>query len=183
MPEWFGLYADLAPAATVIRTDEAELVPGLLQTRDYASAVYRAMTPGACFAEIDRRVGVRMERQTVLDRPNPPSLHVVLNEAALLCRVGGPDVMAEQVTKLRKAAARPGVIIDVLPLIAGAHPAMGWNTFVILDFPDADEDPPVVYLDTPSSAAYLDQPADLARYNATFAALLDRTTPLLEYAR
>jgi hypothetical protein len=126
---------------------------------------------------------VRMQRQAILDRTDPPRLHAILNEAAILREVGGPDVMAEQMTKLRKAAARPGVTIDVLPMSAGAHAAMGWSTFVILDFPDPTEDPSVVYIDTPSSAAYLQKPAELARYNATFEHLLGHTTPLLEYAR
>lgn len=181
VPEWFSVYADLEPAACAIRTYEAELIPGLLQTREYATAVYQAMNADASAAEINRRVGVRMERQAILDRPEPPRLHVVLSEAAVLRAVGGHDVMAEQVAQLRKATVRPSVTIEVLPLAAGAHAAMGWNTFVILDFPDPHEDPSIVYLDTPSSAAYLDQPADLARYMAVFDRIRDHTTPLLEY--
>ncbi|HEX5496903.1 MAG TPA: helix-turn-helix transcriptional regulator [Mycobacteriales bacterium] len=180
VPEWFSLYVDLEPAAKSIRTYEAELVPGLLQTRDYATAVYQATSAWEDVAEIDRRVTVRMKRQAILDRPEPPNLHVVLNEAAILRQVGGAEVIAEQVAKLRKAAQRPGVTVDILPLAAGAHAAMA-TPFLILDFPDPAEDPSVVYLDTPSSAAYLQKPTDLTRYAAMFDQLLDRTTPLLEY--
>ena len=183
VPEWFSLYVDLEPAAAVIRTYEAELVPGLLQTQEYASAVYQAMNVGDSAVEIERRVAVRMERQAILDRPDPPRLHVVLNEAAILCEVGGSAVMTEQVTKLRKAAARPSVTIDVLPLAAGAHSAMGWSTFVILDFPEPDDDPSVVYLDTPTSAVYLQKAAEVARYNMIFDRVCNKTIPLLEYTR
>lgn len=181
VPEWFSLYVDLEPAAASIRTYESELVPGLLQTREYATAVYQARNNGDSTAEIERRVAVRMERQAILDRSDPPTLHVVLNEAAILRHVGGVDVMTEQVAKLRKAAQRPGITIDILPMTSGAHAAMEWSTFVILDFPDPAEDPSVVYLDTPSSAAYLQKPSELDRYNATFEQLLGRTTPLLEH--
>lgn len=180
VPEWFSLYVDLEPAAASIRTYEAELIPGLLQTREYATAVYQATSSDDGSAEIERRVAVRMERQAILDRPDPPRLHVVLNEAAILRQVGGADVMADQVAKLRKATQRPGVTIDILTLAAGAHAAMA-TPFVILDFPDPAQDPSVVYLDTPSSAAYLQKPSDLDQYNATFEQLLDRTTPLMEY--
>ncbi len=180
VPEWFSLYVDLEPAAAVIRKYEAELIPGLLQTPEYAWAIYRAAVADDSDAEIERRVAVRMERQAILDRAKPPRLHVVLNEAAILREVGGADVMADQVAKLRKAAARPAVTIDVLPLGAGAHTAMS-GPFTILDFPAPADDPSAVYLETASSAAYLQKPADLARYNAIFDQVRTKTTPLMEF--
>lgn len=184
VPEWFSLYLDVEPAASTIRTYEAELIPGLLQIPEYAREVYRARNPDDAPGEIERRVKLRMERQAILTRtqPAPPRLHVVLNEAAVLREVGGPGVMAEQVDRLRAAAQRPNITIDVLPLKAGAHAAME-SAFVILDFPEPDEDPSVVYIDTPSSAAYLQKTVDLHRYEAIFGYVAAQGIPILEYPR
>jgi transcriptional regulator with XRE-family HTH domain len=178
VPEWFSLYMELEPAASSIRKYEAELVPGLLQTEDYARAIYRAFQPDAPDGEIERRVAVRMERQV---RAESRRLHVVLNEAALLRRVGGPEVMAAQLAKLRDAADRPEITIDILPLSAGAHAAMN-GSFAILDFDNPDEDPPVAYVETASSAAYLQKSADLDRYRAIFTTILNSVIPLQEYS-
>ncbi|MDM4723488.1 helix-turn-helix transcriptional regulator [Micromonospora sp. WMMA1363] len=179
VPEWFSLYLEIEPAAAAIRTYEAELIPGLLQTPEYAREVYRARNPDD--GEIERRVALRMERQAILTRDNqPPTLHVVLNEAAVRREVGGPDVMVEQITRLRQAASRPTITISVLPLKAGAHAAME-SAFVILDFPDPTDDPSVVYIDSPSSAAYLQKAAEIARYEAIFGHVLSQAVPILEY--
>jgi transcriptional regulator with XRE-family HTH domain len=180
VPEWFSLYVELEPAAATIRKYEAELVPGLLQTRAYAEAVYRAAQPDADDAEIQRRVAVRMERQTILDRTDPPRLHAVLNEAVLLRMVGGPEVMDAQLQKLREMAERPAITLDVLPLSAGAHAAMN-GSFALLDFPNPDEDPAVAYVETHSSAAYLQKPAEIDRYSAIFTLALTSTIRIQEY--
>jgi transcriptional regulator with XRE-family HTH domain len=181
VPEWFSLYMELEPAATSIRKYEAELVPGLLQTEDYARAIYQAFRGDTEDGEIERRVAVRMERQVIFDRAEPRRLHVVLNEAALLRCVGGSGVMAAQLAKLREAVDRPEVTIDVLPLRSGAHAAMN-GSFAILDFEKPDEDPPVAYVETASSAAYLQKPADLDRYRAIFTHILNSAIPLQEYS-
>lgn len=181
VPEWFSLFMDLEPVATTIRQYEAEYVPGLLQTRDYAWAIYRAARPDAEDAEIERRVAVRMERQKILDRARPPQLHAVLNEAVVLRTVGGAEVMAAQLAALRTAAGRPEITIDVLALGAGAHAAMN-GSFAILDFPDPEQDPSMAYVETAISAAYLQKPAELDRYDAIFTKILTGTTPLLEYS-
>ncbi|MGI8815145.1 MAG: helix-turn-helix domain-containing protein [Pseudonocardia sp.] len=181
VPEWFSLFMDLEPAAATIRQYEAELVPGLLQTRDYAWAIYRAALPNTDEAEIERRVAVRMERQAIFDGAPPRQLHAVLNEAVLLRTVGNEEVMDEQLTKLRDAAGRPEITIDVLPLRAGSHPAMN-GSFAILDFPNPGEDPSVAYVETASSAAYLQKPAELDRYDTIFKQTLPSTIPLLEYS-
>jgi hypothetical protein len=184
VPEWFSLYLDVEPAAASIRTYESELIPGLLQTPPYAREVYRARNPDDAPGEIERRVKLRMERQTILARtqPAPPRLHVVLNEAALLREVGGRDIMAEQVRRLREAATRPHITIDVLPLKSGAHAAME-TAFVIMDFADPADDPSVVYIDTPSSALYLQKPVDLDRYQAIFRYAAAQAVPIVDYAR
>lgn len=177
VPEWFSLYADVEPAARSIRTYEAELVPGLLQTREYAEEIYRARNPDHSTEELERRISVRMDRQAILDRQDPPALHVILNEAVLLREVGGPKVMDTQRHKLRQAAARSNITIEVVPLSAGAHASME-TSFVVLDFPDPETDPSFVYLDSPSSAAYLQEQVELDRYTTIFNHVRSRSAPL-----
>ncbi|HEY4007778.1 MAG TPA: DUF5753 domain-containing protein [Pseudonocardia sp.] len=181
VPEWFSLFMDLEPVATMIRQYEAEYVPGLLQTRDYAWAIYRAAQPDAEDAEIERRVTIRMERQKIFNRARPPQLHTVLNEAVLLRTIGDSEVMAAQLAALRTAAQRPEIAIDVLALRAGAHAAMN-GSFAILDFPNPREDPSMAYVETAISAAYLQKPAEIARYDTIFTQIMTGTTPLLEYS-
>lgn len=181
VPAWFSLYVDLEPAASAIRTYEAELIPGILQTRAYALAIYREADPDARPDEIERRVNVRMERQDILDRADPPQLHAVLNEASLRRRVGGEEVMAGQLEWLRELARKPHVDIDYLPFDSGAHASMA-GAFVILDFPNPEDDPSVVYIDTASAAAYLEKTAELKQYNAIFERVLPRARSILEYS-
>lgn len=182
VPEWFSIYVDLEPAAKRYRGYDAELVPGLLQTERYAWAVYRARNPDKPEAELERRVGVRMERQAILDRedPAPPEMDVVLSEAVLLRQVGGPEVMAEQLDKLRKMGQRPGISVRVLPLAAGAHAAME-TAFVMLDFAEPEDDPSLVYIETPSSAAYLQSQTEIERYTTIFDAVRSPTMDIQEY--
>lgn len=181
VPEWFSLYIDLEPAASLIRTYEAEAVPGLLQTQEYAWSVYRGARPAARDDEIERLVAVRMDRQKIFDQERDHRLHAVINEAALLRQVGGAEVMAAQLASLREAAERPEITIDVLPLRAGAHAAMG-GAFALLDFPDPVEDPSVAYIETASAAAYLQKPAEIDRYAGIFTKILPSTIPLQEYS-
>lgn len=181
VPEWFSLYVELEPTASLIRKYEAEFIPGLLQTHDYARAVYRAYRPHAAAEEIERLIAVRMDRQKIFDRARGHRLHAVVNEAVLLRTVGGDEVMAAQLASLRAAAERPGTTIDVLPLRAGAHAAMN-GSFAILDFPDPREDPSMAYIETAISAAYLQKPAELERYTAIFTRILPSTIPLQEYS-
>ena len=182
VPEWFSLYLDVEPAAHRIRSYEDELIPGLLQTPEYAAEVYRARNPDDAPREIERRVALRMGRQGILTRddPAPPRLHIVLNEAAVLRQVGGSDVMKRQIDRLRQAATQPHITIEIVPLATGAHAAME-SAFVILDFADPQEDPSVVYMDSPSGALYLQKPAELDRYQTIFNHVRRQAVPILEY--
>lgn len=181
VPEWFSLYVDLEPAASMIRTYEAEFVPGLLQIRDYARAIHRVFRPDADDEEIERLVAVRMDRQKIFDQAKAGRLHAVVNEAALLRQVGGAEVMDAQMASLRAAAQRPEITVGVLPLRAGAHAAMS-GAFALLDFPAPEEDPSMAYIETASSAAYLQKPAEIDRYAAIFNKILPSTIPLQEYS-
>jgi hypothetical protein len=158
---WFRAYVDLESAASLIRCYEGQLVPGLLQTEDYARSVIRgALEDGP--EEIERRVGLRMARQTLLGRPDAPRLWVVLDEAALRRPVGGRKVMRAQLQRLIQATEMPNVILQVIRMQAGAHPAMV-GAFSILRFADPDL-PDVVYVEHLTNALYLDKREDVERY-------------------
>lgn len=170
LPEWFGLYVSLEDSAETIRQYESELIPGLLQTRAYAEQVISTPAGYIGAEEIQRRVGVRLERQSLLTRPRAPHLEVVLNEAALRRPVGGHAVMAEQLRHLLDITQRVGVSIRVLPWTAGVHGGLGAaNSFTLLDFPldphTAEPlEPPLVYVDTLTGAMYLNKPDEVRAY-------------------
>ncbi|MBF6130586.1 helix-turn-helix domain-containing protein [Nocardia brasiliensis] len=159
LPQWFGTYLGLEQAASKIRTYEAHLVPGLLQTPEYARAV---VALGYEDADTDRRVQVRQRRQEILHRADPPVVWAVIDEAALHRPVGGPRVQREQLEHLIELAKLPNVTVQVLPYSAGEHAAAG-SSFSILRFAEA-ELPDIVYLEHLTSALYLDRRQDLALY-------------------
>ncbi len=161
LPQWFRAFVDLESVATRIRTYEGQLVPGLLQTEDYMRAVIRAQLPEPA-EDTERRVEVRQTRQTLLTRPNPPQLWAVVDEAALRRPVGGRKVMCAQVERLLEATELPNLILQVLPLGAGAHPALV-SAFSLLRF--ADEDlPDVAYIEHLTSALYLNKREEVDQY-------------------
>jgi hypothetical protein len=161
LPPWFRTYVDLESAATLIRTYEGQFVPGLLQTDDYMRALVHG-THLESPEEVGRRVRLRMARQTLLTREHPPRLWAVVDEAALRRPVGGPGVMKGQLERLLDATGLPNVTLQVLPLDAGAHPAMV-GSFSVLRFPD-QELPDVVYLEHLTGASYLNKPDEVDQY-------------------
>jgi hypothetical protein len=176
LPSWLQYYLDLETAATLIRTYEVQFVPGLLQTDRYARAVIMLGHGEAEDEEIDRRVGLRIARQQVLTRPNPPQLWAVLDEAVLRRPIGGPAVMREQLKALQEANSLPNVRLQVVPFKAGGHAAAG-GAFAILRFPDQDL-PDVVYIEHLTSALYLDKREDVDRYAAAIGRLAIEAAPV-----
>jgi transcriptional regulator with XRE-family HTH domain len=174
---WWDAYTDtLAPEYTALIALEAEsesarwyapmMVPGLLQTERYAREVIRSGLLIAPPGEVERRVQVKMTRQRVLTRDNPLQMAVVIDEAAILRTIGGPQVMREQLGHLTAMAARPNITMQVLPLGAGAHPALN-GEFTILTFPDLVA-PDVVYLENMASDLYVESEAEVFRYGLAF---------------
>jgi hypothetical protein len=162
-PNWFHRYLGLEATANLIRTYEVQFVPGLLQTEDYARAVVRLGHGSAPEDEIERRVRLRLERQQVLSRPDPPRLWAVVDEAALRRPVGGPRVMRDQLEALIGLVTKASNIrLQVVPLAAGGHAAAG-GSFTLLRFPHADI-PDVVYVEQLTSALYLDKREDVEQY-------------------
>ena len=142
VPAPYDEYVALEAEAVVMSEWETQIVPGLLQTDEYARAVIEV---GADIGDpeiIQRRLALRMARQTVLGREPLPRLSVVLDEAVLHREVGGPDVLHRQLQRLYEASARPGVEIRVLPFSAGAHAALS-ESFMILDFTAGSRGPVV----------------------------------------
>ncbi|RAN92935.1 helix-turn-helix domain-containing protein [Micromonospora saelicesensis] len=162
LPSWFQSYLGLEAAAALIRSYEVQFVPGLLQTPEYARAVVLLGHGAAGPGEIDRRVALRMQRQQLLQRQNPPQLWAVVDEAALRRPIGGAEVMRGQLTALIEATKSPHIRLQVIPFAAGGHAAAG-GAFTILRFGD-QELPDIVYIEQLTSAIYLDKRDDLDYY-------------------
>jgi transcriptional regulator with XRE-family HTH domain len=166
MQPQMATYIGLESAASEIRIYEVSLIPGLLQTEDYARAVIRAGMVNSPSEDIERRVSLLMARQPAVVREDPPKVWAVLDEAALRRRVGGSGLMRLQLEHLLAQAALPNVAVQVIPFGGGAHPAMG-RPFIILVFPER-VDTDVVYLEDLTSALYLEDVAEVDRYNVFF---------------
>jgi transcriptional regulator with XRE-family HTH domain len=162
LPQWFRVYVDLESAASLIRTYEGQLVPGLLQTEDYMRAVIAGSQLDEQAEEGERRVALRMARQTLLTRPDTPRLWAVIDEAALRRPVGTPEVMRGQLERLIDATKLANVVLQIVPFGAGAHPGMV-GAFSILRFAD-QELPDVVYVEHLTNAQYLDRRDDVNQY-------------------
>jgi hypothetical protein len=162
LPQWFRAYVDLESAATLIRTYEGQFVPGLLQTDDYMRAVMHGARLSEATEDVGRRVRLRMARQVLLTREEPPRLWAVVDEAALRRPVGSREIMRGQLERLIDAAKLPNVTLQVLPFQSGAHPAMA-SSFTVLRFGER-ELPDVVYLEHLTRALYLDKRDEVERY-------------------
>ena len=174
IPDWFKLYVGLEVSASRVCSYDGEVVPGELQTEQYARAVFGAEQP-AVEEAAERQVKLRLQRQKTLFARSPsPQLVTVLGEGALTRPVGGEATLKAQIEHLRSLAQRDYIEIKVLPWAVGAHAAMA-GAFRILDFDDA-EDPDVVYLESHVGALYLEERAEVDEYRRIFE-LFERYLP------
>jgi transcriptional regulator with XRE-family HTH domain len=159
-----GSYAELEDAAHRIRSWQPEAVPGLLQTDEYARAVFAVAheDPG----EVDRRVQARATRRARLTRSDAPELDVVVAEEVLRRPVGGPAVMAQQLRSLVEAGSQPNVDIRVVP-VAADRPALGQGSVVVFEF-DAAVELDVAYIETIAGGMYVEDMAQVERCTVTF---------------
>jgi transcriptional regulator with XRE-family HTH domain len=172
---WWEAYSDtptvpligLEAAAKQILAYEAMVVQGLLQTQDYASALFRALRPELSEKQIQRRVELRMIRQELLTRPDPPAFLVVLEECVLRRPVGSSTVMHAQLRHLEKTiVSLPSLKLQILPLSVGEHAAMS-GAFAVFRFP-VPTDPDVVCFEHVTSDLYLEGSGQVERYGAIF---------------
>jgi transcriptional regulator with XRE-family HTH domain len=158
---WWSMYRDVASprllqligyesAASILRNFEPLIVPDLLQTEEYARAVIRGLDDRSPSDLVDTQAEIRMRRQKLVDRTDPPLLFFVLDEAVVHRLVGGTGVMRRQVRRLIDMADRPHVTIEIVPFSAGVHPGLN-GPFVVLEFPDAGDDD-VLYLENHGDA-------------------------------
>ncbi|WP_217140696.1 helix-turn-helix transcriptional regulator [Streptomyces sp. AC627_RSS907] len=165
-PTRYDGYLALEAGAIGLANYQPLLVPGLLQTEDYARAVIAQMRPDLSPEQVDALVKVRMERQeSRLSGERPAELRAVLDEAVLHRVIGSPTVMRQQFAHLAQAGEQPNVTIQLLPFSLGAHPGL-YGPFVILTFPQPTA--PLVWLENPNNSVYLESPSDVQNYTDTF---------------
>ncbi|MFJ9905914.1 helix-turn-helix domain-containing protein [Streptomyces sp. NPDC101152] len=164
LPDWFSLYVSLEGAARIIRSYEPHFVPGLLQTEDYARAVMEAGTIGQSGPEsIERHVSLRMTRQKLLERPDPPHLWVIMDETVLRRPVSiRGEVMREQLDRLLEFAERDRVTLQVAEFSDGPHPGT-YAPFTLFRFGEP-ELPDMVFTEYLTGALYLDSRAEVSAH-------------------
>ncbi|MCM2575854.1 helix-turn-helix domain-containing protein [Streptomyces meridianus] len=173
---WWRSLADPVPESMnlmltledeVVREDHyaSMYVPGLLQTRAYAEAVHRASEMRCTEQEVRHMVDIRMKRQELLRRTEPPHIWAVIDEAVIRRLVGGRETMREQLKHLADMAESPQVTLQVLPFSTGAH-AAAVGSFVILGGPAPELD--VVYVDVLGGGLFMEKPQELERYKLAF---------------
>ena len=183
VPDWFHVFVGLEEAAQLIRVYEVQFVPGLLQTEEYARAIIAQGRPGVDPDEIERTVALRMGRQKLLTRENPPRYWVIMDEAALRRPMGGREVHVAQIERLIDLVGEPNITLQVMPFRYGGHAADG-GAFTIMRFPETDL-PDVVYMEYLTGAHYIDKPEEVERYAAVMERLSvagtspDRTREIL----
>ncbi|MEV6017569.1 helix-turn-helix transcriptional regulator [Streptomyces sp. NPDC002667] len=163
----YSVYIGLETDAASLRVYDPQVVPGLLQTRQYAEALIAGALPETAPADIDKRVQVRMKRQERISAPdNPLRLWTVLDESALRRAVGNRSLMREQLEHLVEQSQLPHVTVQVIPFDMGAHPGLN-GQYAILEFPDA-ADSSVVYIEGVTSDLYLEKANDVQKYSVMY---------------
>jgi transcriptional regulator with XRE-family HTH domain len=171
---WWQLYGDVLTSAYVgleaaadhIRSYEALVVPGLLQTEEYAQAMIHAARPDIGATDVEKRVRVRIGRQSLLTQDDPIDLWVVLDEAVLRRPVGGRSVMRRQLEHLTLAASWPNVTLQVLPFSAGAHAGMDGAFTMLLYDESAGQN--FVFASNAAGGLFLEKDDELQRYGFIF---------------
>jgi transcriptional regulator with XRE-family HTH domain len=181
LPSWFSLYVTLEDSAETIKLYQAELVPGLLQTRAYAAQIISVLPGMLDEEEIAKRLDARMERQSLLTRARAPRVEVVLSEAAISRLMGMGSQLADgQLRHILDITQKANVDLQIVPWGAGVNPGMAaGGGFNLLHFPQKTEKPepilpPLAYLDSLTSAQYLAEAVEVNSYTQVWQALLER---------
>jgi transcriptional regulator with XRE-family HTH domain len=157
-PKWFRAFRDFEQSATEIMVTGSEVLPGYLQTEAYTRGIFAGRGGDPNAKEVEHHIRIRQERQALLTRDNPPEFSFVLSESALRRQIGGPDVMAAQLTQLAELALLPNISIQVIPFDTRSYEAVGYD-FVIFRF-DQDTSTDIVYMEIYGDALYIDKPPE-----------------------
>jgi hypothetical protein len=168
LPAGFSVHLELESAARIIRTYEAQFVPGLWQTEAYARAVLSARSVTSTPEQIERQVTIRLRRQQILDRatPPPPQIWAIIDESVIRRLVGGRDVMRGQLARLREICESATATLQVLPFTAGAHMA-AYGSFSLFD-PAEPAFPVTASSDRPGGTLIEDDPSVISQYTTIF---------------
>lgn len=171
VPAWFELYVGMESSASRLRHYAPSVIPGLLQTREYAEWVFRRRSDWDEDA-VQNAVAVRLERQSLLNRrsPKPPEVDVIIDEGVLRRGIADRLGMQKQLAHLVNITVqKPHVSVRVLPLAAGPHEASSCGPFTILEFPQlgtASPEPTTIYCENFTGALYLDKQNEVENYDA-----------------
>lgn len=156
-PDWFRQYVDLEKRAAVIKTWQVDLVPGLLQTPDYARTCLMAGNVPNLEASLEQRLA----RQAILDEPDPPMLWFLMSQTLLELPCGGPEVMKKQLAHIMDVSHRPNIGVRVVPKAVGAHPGLD-GSFMLMKLSDPLMD--VAYIEAPGGGRLASSAAEVASY-------------------
>jgi transcriptional regulator with XRE-family HTH domain len=173
IPGWFRPWADIEAEAAVLRTYQPLLVPGLLQTGDYARAVLRGAQADATDDQIEQQVAVRLGRQEILARENPPRLWAVLDEGVLHRAISESKVMHDQLLRVAEVSEWPRMSIQVIPFVAGARTGL-LGAFVIANL---DTDGGTLYFETATTGQVVEIPSAIREAGLTFDNLRGEALP------
>lgn len=173
-PRW-SPYIDFENVASLIKLYYSAILPGMMQTVQYFRALHQNSPHNFTAERVEQFTEVRLKRQRILTRPDPPRFWAILDEAALRRSVGGPTAMREQLSHIVQMSTLPNVTLQVIPFDAGAHPAMD-TSFTILEFNEPV--PAMVYVEGLPGFFYMERPADVAQSQRMFEIL--STTSLNE---
>ncbi|WP_245931039.1 helix-turn-helix transcriptional regulator [Actinokineospora auranticolor] len=169
LPTLWRALIDFEAKALRIQNYESLLIPGLLQTAEYASAILQALESTLSAAEVDNLVASRMARQAILTRSSAPNYLAIMHEAAVRLPVGGPGVMARQLRWLQEMNERPSVSVRLVPISAGANAGLRGG-FMVLEFGD---EPALVFAENQETALFQEEEADLAGYRLALRNILN----------
>ena len=172
-PSWFVEWVQAEGRAITLHTWEPLLIPGLVQTPEYARALFQAWRSARTDAELDQLVSARIERQLIFERPNPPSLWAVIDEGVLTRCVGSPQTMRDQLAHLLDVSDRLRITIQVVPADTGAHAGL-LGAFAIAGFGDA---PGLVYLESPDQGQTTQRSSVVVKVSETFDTLRAEALP------
>jgi transcriptional regulator with XRE-family HTH domain len=160
--------------ASLIRSVQTVLVPGLFQSEAYSRALFAGS--GLDPKRIDRIIAARKERQRMLTRATPPKIFAILDQAVLHRRIGGIEVLRAQLERLVELAQHPRISIQIMPFDQGAYHALD-GAFDYLEFPDSGE-PDVAFLDGGRGGmTWIDDPATVAGYQESFIEMEEQAAP------